>query len=130
MDEEKSLRAWYVIRVQSGREESVKTAVEKMVKLQELEKIIFQILVPIETIKKGNRTSKRNLYPGYIMIDMIKTSEIYYLLRTIPGLGELAGTMSQKEAEALLEQQHNKKSKSVCPFYKGQKNYDSTRYFC
>src|SRR5216684_1581766 len=42
-------KRWYVVKVQSGREESIKDAIERRVKIERLEEFYGQILIPIET---------------------------------------------------------------------------------
>src|SRR5262249_37367419 len=68
-----SNKRWYVVKVQSGREESIKEAIERRVKIEGLEEFFGQIIVPVERvteIKNGKRVTKeRKLYPGYLMCE-------------------------------------------------------------
>src|SRR5262245_45757343 len=43
-----SNKRWYVVKVQSGREESIKDAIERRVKIEGLEEFFGQIIVPVE----------------------------------------------------------------------------------
>src|SRR4051812_20338147 len=45
---EPSKKRWYVVKVQSGREESIKEAIERRVKIEGLEEFFGQIVIPIE----------------------------------------------------------------------------------
>ena len=47
-DDPASKRNWYVVKVQSGREETIKAAVERKVKIEGLEEFFGQIAVPVE----------------------------------------------------------------------------------
>ena len=59
---------WYVLRVQSGREEKVKNTLKRKVQLSGMENLITNVLVPTENvteIKSGKRrVRERKLYPG------------------------------------------------------------------
>ncbi|MEI6685446.1 MAG: transcription termination/antitermination NusG family protein, partial [Planctomycetota bacterium] len=53
-------KSWYVVKVQSGREESIKEALEKRVKIDGLEEFFGQIHIPIEKVtemRRGKRVS-------------------------------------------------------------------------
>src|SRR5262245_61325649 len=45
-----SNKRWYVVKVQSGREESIKQAIEKGVKREGLEEFFGQIIIPVEKV--------------------------------------------------------------------------------
>lgn len=88
---------WYVLRVQSNKEEQVRDALERRVKIAgpEVEKTISRVLVPSEKvteIKGGKkRIARRRLYPGYVMIEMELTEESQYLVKDTPGVGDFVG---------------------------------------
>ena len=67
-------RRWYVVRVQSGRENTVQTALTRRLKVASKQDVIPRVLVPTETITevKGGkkRTRKRKLYPGYVLVEV------------------------------------------------------------
>src|SRR5207249_4227981 len=68
--EPKSNKRWYVVKVQSGREESIKEAIERRVKIEGLEEAFGQIIIPVEKVtemRNGKRVVReRKLYPGYL----------------------------------------------------------------
>ena len=88
-------KEWYVIRVQSGREEKVRKGLEGRIKAAGAEEIISTVLVPTETVSeiKGGkkRVSKKKIFPGYIMVEMANTDEALYLIRETPGVGDFVG---------------------------------------
>lgn len=122
----KNTKKWYVVRVQSGREDRVQSNIEKRIRDLGLEEQISKVLVPKELlieIKKGSKRSTRHkLYPGYVIIEMNMTEELLYTLRSIPGVGEIAGEMSESETERLLLAcDHGQdKPKPKVAFQKGQ----------
>lgn len=97
---------WYVIRVQSGKEERVKAALEKRVAALGIQDKVSNILVPTELvseIRKGfKKVVERKLYLGYVMVEMVLTEETHFLLKSTPGIGDIAGKMSENEAERIL----------------------------
>lgn len=70
MAEEKN---WYVLRVISGKEKSLRDYIEREVKLSKWDSIITQIVVPTEKVyklKAGKKViQEKNFFPGYIMVE-------------------------------------------------------------
>jgi transcriptional antiterminator NusG len=89
-------KEWYVIRVQSGREEKVRKGLEKRIKAAGAEEIVSRVVVPTETVSeiKGGkkRVSKKKIFPGYVMVEMEATDEALYLIRETPGVGDFVGS--------------------------------------
>jgi transcription termination/antitermination protein NusG len=88
-------KQWYVVKVQSGREESIKEAIERRVKIEGLEEYFGQIVIPMEKVtelRKGKRYIKeRKLYPGYLMVQVEFNENILYLFRETSGVGDFVG---------------------------------------
>lgn len=105
---------WYVLRVQSNREDSVKESLERRVKMAALESKIAQIIVPSEQvteIRSGKkRITERKIYPGYIMVQMDMDDESWFLVRETPGIGDFVGAhlkpvpMRDREVDKMLGQ--------------------------
>jgi transcriptional antiterminator NusG len=105
---------WYVVKVQSGREESIKEAIERRVKIERLEEFFGQIVIPVERVtemRKGKRVVKeRKLYPGYLMAQVEYNDRILYLFRETSGVGDFVGgtlnrpppPMSKREIDKIL----------------------------
>jgi len=116
--------AWFVIRVQSGREETVRSALEKRKKAFGLEGRIGRTLVPTEQISeiKGGqkRVREKKIYPGYVFVETeVQESgdlerDVWYLIRETPGVGDFIGNyrkpvpMHQHEVDKLLGQAEKK----------------------
>jgi transcription termination/antitermination protein NusG len=94
--EKKGDTRWYVLRVQSNKEDSVKESLERRVQAAGLADQITRVLVPVEKvteIKGGKkRVTERKIYPGYVMVEMIFNDETWYLLRETPGIGDFVGS--------------------------------------
>src|SRR5690348_13168322 len=110
-------KQWYVVKVQSGREESIKDAIERRVKIEGLEEYYGQIVIPVERVtemRNGKRVQKeRKLYPGYLMVEVEYNDRILYLFRETSGVGDFVGgsvhrappPMSDREIERMLHGQ-------------------------
>lgn len=90
-----SNKHWYVVKVQSGREESIKEALERRVKIEGLEEFFGQVIVPVEKVTEmrgGKRVVReRKLYPGYLMVEVEYNDRILYLFRETSGVGDFVG---------------------------------------
>lgn len=100
---------WYVVRVQSGREESVKDGLLRRVNAAGLQGKIANVIVPTEKvteIRSGRKTIReKKLYPGYIMIQMLQDKDAWFLVRETPGIGDFLGL---KEPIPMAEHEVNK----------------------
>jgi transcriptional antiterminator NusG len=109
-----SNKHWYVVKVQSGREESIKDSIERRVKIEGLEEFFGQIVIPVEKVtemRNGKRVTKEHkLYPGYLMAEVEFNDRILYLFRETSGVGDFVGAtatrppqpMSQREVDRML----------------------------
>ncbi|MDO4585310.1 MAG: transcription termination/antitermination protein NusG [Planctomycetia bacterium] len=86
---------WYILKVQSNREDSIKKTLERRVRIAGLDKYFGEIVVPTESVTelKGGRrkTTKQKLYPGYVIIQMEINEDTWYLVRQTSGVGDFAG---------------------------------------
>ncbi len=108
-------KKWYVVRVQTGRENKVREGLARRVKSSGLEERFGRIVVPTEKIsqiREGKRSVReQKIYPGYIMVEMEMDDETWFLVRETPGLGDFIGTdqkplpMQTHEVERLLGQE-------------------------
>jgi transcriptional antiterminator NusG len=93
-DGEETLR-WYVLKVQSNREKSIRDNIMRRVRREGLERFFGEIIIPTEKVAetKGGkkRITERKLYPGYIMVQMILNDESWFLVRETSGVGDFTG---------------------------------------
>ena len=107
----KPLGEWYVIRVISGTEENVRQSLMQRREAFGLENYLLDVFVPthdtISVRASGQKVSrKKNIFPGYILVQMVVTNESWYIVRNTPNVtGFLgAGTVPVPVSGAELEQ--------------------------
>lgn len=103
MSERSNEACWYVIHTYSGYENKVKDTLEKSVENNEaMQKLIFEVRVPVEDVvevKNGKRVMRqRKIYPGYVLVHMIETSESWYVVRNTRGVTGFVGPDSKPVA--------------------------------
>jgi|GEM_PF-186167 len=99
-------KKWYAIKVQSGREESIKAAILRKVAIEGLEEYLGRIEIPVEEVveKKQVRvkdkktgeytyqekkvTKKKKKFHGYIFAELEFNDRILYLFRETSGVGD------------------------------------------
>jgi transcription termination/antitermination factor NusG len=86
---------WYVVHTQTGHEDKVKGKILTQIKVQNFADKVFNVLVPTEDVvevKQNKKTlRKRKFFPGYILVEMILTSQSYWFIRNIIGVTGFLG---------------------------------------
>jgi transcriptional antiterminator NusG len=105
-------KKWYVLRAISGKEQNVKEYIELDMKNHGYQEYVSQVLIPQENVVKVQNNKrveqKRNLLPGYVLVEANLVGEIPHMLRNTPGvLGFLGGTdkpipLRKREIERML----------------------------
>jgi transcriptional antiterminator NusG len=94
-----SQMAWYIVKVQTNREDSACEALKRRIKVAGLDQYFGQIIVPVERITevKGGkkRVVRRKLYPGYIVVQMELNDDTWFLVRETPGIGDFTGAIGR-----------------------------------
>jgi transcriptional antiterminator NusG len=90
---------WYVVHTYSGYENKVASSIQKAVENRKLQDLISEVQVPTETVLelKDNkkREVERKIYPGYVMVKMIRTDDSWYVVRNIRGVTGFVGPGSK-----------------------------------
>lgn len=100
MSEESNTEAlWYVVHTYSGYENKVKATLERIVENRGISEYIQEIEVPMEDfteIKDGKtKVVQRKIYPGYVLVKMVLTDEIWYIVRNTRGVTGFVGPNSK-----------------------------------
>ena len=112
---EKATPQWYVVHTYSGYENKVKDNLEKTVENNGMQDLIFDVVVPTEEVaefRNGKRVvTTRKTFPGYVLVNMIITSESWYVVRNTRGVTGFVGpeskpvALSPEAVEAMLSSQ-------------------------
>ena len=93
MEEKKQ---WYVVNTYAGHENRVKENLEKRLETMGISENLFRIVVAEEVqIEVKNEKSKevvKNIFPGYLFVEMIMTDEAWYVVRNTPGVTGFIGS--------------------------------------
>lgn len=103
---------WFVIHTYSGYENKVQRNLEQRIETMGMRDKIFRVVVPTEEeveIREGQRrSSRRRVFPGYILVHMILDEESWYVVRNTPAVTGFVGTgtrptsLSQEEVDKIL----------------------------
>ena len=103
---------WYVVHSYSGYENKVKRNLDQRIETMGMQDRIFRVVVPTEEeveIRDGQRkTSRKRVFPGYILVQMIIDEESWYVVRNTPGVTGFVGSgteptpLTPEEVENIL----------------------------
>lgn len=104
---------WYVLQVQSGREESIVNNLKKKLVLTKMDQFVEDVVIPkqkVTEIKEGKkRTRKQKLFPGYVFVKACLEDDLWYLIRDTTGIGDFLGSgqkptpMAESEVRKVLD---------------------------
>jgi len=137
---------WYILKVQVNREDSIKDALWRRVKMNGLERWFKEIIVPTEDVVEFTKTGKRRvvkkkLYPGYILVNMAVSDESWFIVRETGGIGDFTGSagkptpMEPKDVERILRsskvlpEEEGSDLKTAIPFKNGDRVRVKEGYF-
>lgn len=88
---------WYIIQTYSGYENAVKLDLERRVESMGMSDFIYRVIVPEETVieKKADGKEKekvKQLFPGYVFVEMIVTDESWFVVRNTPRVTGFLGS--------------------------------------
>lgn len=144
-EEEENVKRWYILKVQVNREESIRRALERRVKIAGLDRFFGEIVVPTEDVAEYNKNGKRRivkrkLYPGYLMIHLALNDDTWFLVRETPGIGDFTGSagkptpMADHEVQRIVMASRGKEAgdspvKTTIPFKQGDRVRVKEGYF-
>ena len=121
---------WYVIHTYSGYEEKVKRNLDQRIDSMGVQEKIFRVIIPTEEeveIREGHRRlSKKRVFPGYILVQMLLTEETWYVVRNTPGVTGFVGMgsrptpLSQEEVDKILKRMESEAPTIKVGFREGQ----------
>ena len=104
MSEEDIHMDWYILKVQSNREDRFARRLSGKMKIAGLERYFDEVIVPTEKVTefKGGKKKvvERKLYPGYIVVHMEINDDTWFLVRETSGHRRLHRRRRQADADA------------------------------
>jgi len=93
---------WYVLRVAANKEDRVREALERKIKIEQLEERVGRVLVPTQREKRirggSARVVHRKLYPGYVFVEMATDEDgriperVWFVIKETTGVGDFIGS--------------------------------------
>lgn len=105
-------RQWYAIHTYSGYENAAARNLKQRIESFGISDKIFDVVVPKQKTVKMKGTKRveveEQIYPGYVLVDMIYDPESWYVIRNTPrvtgfvGAGVIPVPLTPKEVEHFL----------------------------
>ena len=123
---------WYVIHTYSGFEQKVKASLEEQFERSESRKNLEEIVIPTEEVvevRKGKKkVSSRKFFPGYVLIRVEMSRDIWYMIKnTAKVTGFLGGggtpiPLPDEEVQLIMKQMRGESArpKPKFSFEKGE----------
>ena len=102
---------WYIVHAYSNFEKKVAEAIEQAATDKGLSDYLEEVFVPTEEVTEVRRGRKvnteRRFFPGYVMVKMVLTDDLYHLIKDTPkvtgflGSGSKPLPVSQKEVDQI-----------------------------
>jgi transcriptional antiterminator NusG len=107
-------KRWYIVHAYSNFEKKVAESIREQAKQRNLADHFEEVMVPTETVTEVRRGRKvnaeRKFFPGYVLVKMDLTDEVYHLIKNTPKVTGFLGTdkkpmpISEAEANRILHQ--------------------------
>jgi transcription termination/antitermination protein NusG len=105
---------WYVIHTYSGFERKVKLSIEEQFERSSFRERFGEVVIPTEDVvevRQGKKKiSSRKFFPGYILISVEMSQDIWYMIKNTPKVtGFLGGAsdpvpLSEEEVKTIMDQ--------------------------
>ncbi|MDH4121191.1 MAG: transcription termination/antitermination protein NusG [Deltaproteobacteria bacterium] len=96
---------WYILQTYSGFENRVKKTLEEKLRIENLADLVEDVLVPgedVTRVKNGKKRKQHVVYfPGYVLIKMRLTDQLWHMLMEIPRVSGFVGGKSRNEPQPL-----------------------------
>jgi transcription termination/antitermination protein NusG len=107
-------KRWYIVHAYSNFEKKVAESIRDQAKQRGLADYFEQIMVPTEKVVEVRRGRKvdaeRKFFPGYVLVKMDLTDDVYHLIKNTPKVTGFLGSdkkpqpISEVEAQRILQQ--------------------------
>jgi transcription termination/antitermination protein NusG len=127
-----SHKKWFIIHTYSGFEQKVADSLRSRAEAFGFSAQIGQILIPTEEVvelRSGKKvTSKRLLYPGYVLVEMDMSDELWHAVKATPrvtgfvGGGNMPVPLTADEVNSILYRQASAAERPPRPKLSFEKN--------
>ena len=103
---------WYAIYAYPGYEHRVKAALTRKIRDNKMEDAFGEILVPsekvVELVRGVKHIVERRIFPGYVLVQVGLTDEVWHLIRSIPkvigfvGRNKFPTALSDAEVQEII----------------------------
>jgi transcriptional antiterminator NusG len=107
-------KRWYIVHAYSNFEKKVAESIRDQAKQRGLSEQFDEIMVPTEKVVEMRRGRKvdaeRKFFPGYVLVKVDLTDEVYHLIKNTPKVTGFLGSdkkpmpISEAEAQRILHQ--------------------------
>lgn len=114
-------KKWYIIHTLTGKEEKVKTHLQKTFRQEEMEDFVEEIFIPkekVSEVKDGEKKiSERRFFPGYVLVNLELNEKVWYLVKGIPGVTGFLGygsgpvPLSEDKVKQIMDKTEEKAEK-------------------
>ena len=91
---------WYILQAYSGYEGRVEQTIKEKLRIKGIEHLVDEIFIPSEDITRTKEGKKRKVnqkyFPGYVLIHMELTPELWHLLMDVNRVSGFIGGTPQK----------------------------------
>ena len=98
-------RKWYIVHTYSNFEKKVAEEIKRQAKIQGLDDVIEDVMVPTEEVVEVRRGQKvnaeRKFLPGYVLVNAELTDECYHLIKNV---AKVTGFLGQNNKPMPLRQ--------------------------
>lgn len=92
---------WYIVHAYSNFEKKVASTIREQAEMQGLNELIEEIEVPteevVEVVRGRKRTVEKRHMPGYVLVKMKMTDEVYHLVKNTPKVTGFLGAEGGKK---------------------------------
>jgi len=95
---------WYIVHTYSNFEKKVKEEIMRQAKIQDLEDLVADVVVPTEEVLEVRRGQKvkaeHKFLPGYVLLNAKLTDEVYHLVKNVAKVTGFLGQNNKPDAAA------------------------------
>lgn len=123
---------FFVVHTYTGREKRVKELLERAIERDGHKDLFGRVILPAEKVARVRKSKivaqERQLYPGYLVVELEPTEQTLGLVNSLPGVTHMLGTklepipLSEEEVSSMLDQieRGRDQAEPEAPFEKGE----------